>query len=63
MTNCFLFCSYILKVPFDKEDSNGIVYVWIGEQSDPEEDHIAVEIARNMYDTVSIKNMRCYNSI
>ncbi|KAF4529062.1 hypothetical protein B566_EDAN006083 [Ephemera danica] len=43
------FC-FILKVPFDQDDSNGIVYVWIGEQSDPEEARITEEIAREMYD-------------
>lgn len=46
-------CSYILKVPFDKEDHSGIVYVWVGNKSDPEEARITEEIAREMYDGVS----------
>ncbi|XP_065347156.1 protein flightless-1 [Cloeon dipterum] len=44
-----VFC-YILKVPFDQEDSNGIIYVWIGSKSDPEEARLVEEIARGMYD-------------
>jgi len=41
-----------LKVPFDKEDNSGIIYVWVGSQSDPEEARITEEIAREMYDGV-----------
>jgi len=41
---------YILKVPFDKEDKRGIVYVWIGSKADPEEANVAEEIAYNLYD-------------
>ena len=48
--------SYILKVPFDKEDRSGIVYVWVGSKADPEEARIAEEIAREMYDGVRKKN-------
>lgn len=44
--------SYILKVPFDKEDRSGIVYVWVGTRADPEEARITEEIAREMYDGV-----------
>ena len=47
--------SYILKVPFDKEDRSGIVYVWVGSKADPEEARIAEEIAREMYDGVRKK--------
>jgi len=43
------FC-YILKVPFDKEDASGIVYVWVGNSADAEEARITEEIARDMYD-------------
>ena len=39
-------------MPFDKEDASGIVYVWVGSQSDPEEARIAEEIAKEMYDSV-----------
>ncbi|KAI0215974.1 Flightless-1-like protein [Lamellibrachia satsuma] len=42
------FC-YILKVPFDSEDSQGIVYVWIGKRSNAEEARLAEEIADDMY--------------
>jgi len=28
---------YLLKVPFDEQDKSGIVYVWIGKDSDPAE--------------------------
>ena len=45
--------SYILKVPFDKEDASGIVYVWVGNSADAEEARITEEIARDMYDAVS----------
>ena len=47
-------CSYILKVPFDKEDTSGIVYVWVGDFADSEEARITEEIAREMYDGVRI---------
>jgi len=47
LNSCFC---YILKVPFDKEDNSGIIYVWVGSQSDPEEARITEEIAREMYD-------------
>ena len=49
-----LFPSYILKVPFDKDDTSGIVYVWVGSQADEEEARITEEIARDMYDAVSV---------
>lgn len=43
------FC-YILKVPFDQENS-GIVYVWIGQRADEEEAKLAEELAMQMYDS------------
>ncbi|KAA0202906.1 hypothetical protein HAZT_HAZT000741 [Hyalella azteca] len=43
------FC-YILKVPFGGEGDSGIVYVWLGEKSDPEEARLTEEIADEMYD-------------
>lgn len=42
------FC-YILKVKFDQEDSNGIVYLWVGSKSDPEDVKLAEEIADDMF--------------
>ncbi|XP_067011007.2 protein flightless-1 isoform X2 [Anabrus simplex] len=47
------FC-YILKVPLDKEESTGIVYVWIGSKSDPEEARLIVEIAEDMFNNAWI---------
>lgn len=49
---CSQFC-YILCVPFENtsgSDSKGIVYVWIGKRSDPDEARLAEEIARYIYD-------------
>jgi len=43
-------------VPFDQEDANGIIYVWIGNNADPDEARITEEIAREMYDIVSDLN-------
>ena len=40
-------------MPFDAEDSRGIVYVWIGSKADPEEATVAEEIAYSLYDTES----------
>ena len=37
-------------MPFDSEDNQGIVYVWIGAQANPEEARLAEEIADDMYD-------------
>lgn len=42
------FC-YILKVPFDKEDSSGIVYVWIGSKASTEDVRLIQEIADEMF--------------
>lgn len=50
---CSEFC-FIVVVPFDNADGNmaaakGIVYVWIGNKSNPEEARLAEEIAQFMY--------------
>lgn len=42
------FC-YILKVPFDSEDNQGIVYVWIGKRANSNESRLAEEIANDIY--------------
>lgn len=47
-------CRYILKVPFDNEESSGIVYVWIGSKADPDEARLIQEIAEEMFNNVSI---------
>ena len=36
-------------MPFDSEDSQGIVYVWIGKRANAEEARLAEEIADDMY--------------
>lgn len=41
--------TYILKVPFDNEESSGIVYVWIGSKADPDEARLVQEIAEEMF--------------
>jgi hypothetical protein len=46
-------CRYILKVPFDNEESSGIVYVWIGSKADPDEARLIEEIAEEMFNNVS----------
>lgn len=59
---CSEFC-YILCVPFenakndDYRDSNltkGIVYVWIGNEANPDEARLAEEIAQYMYDVSNL---------
>jgi len=42
------FC-FILKVPFDSEDNQGIVYVCIGKRSNSDEARLAEEIAEEIY--------------
>jgi len=42
------FC-FILKVPFDSEDNQGIVYVWIGKRANSDEARLAEEIAETIY--------------
>jgi hypothetical protein len=49
----FCGCRYILKVPFDNENSSGIVYVWIGSKADPDEARLIEEIAEEMFNNVS----------
>ncbi|XP_060528403.1 protein flightless-1 [Cylas formicarius] len=46
------FC-YILKVPFEQDDDcdSGIVYVWIGSKSDPDEARLIQEIAEEMFNS------------
>jgi len=43
--------SYILYVPFETDDDlqSGIVYVWLGSKSSPEETKLIQEIAENMF--------------
>lgn len=50
---CSEFC-FIVCVPFENSDkmnsTKGIVYVWIGSKSNPDEGRLAEEIAQYMYD-------------
>ncbi|ERE67712.1 putative protein flightless-1 like protein [Cricetulus griseus] len=43
------FC-FILKVPFESEDNQGIVYAWVGRASDPDEAKLAEDILNSMFD-------------
>ena len=55
LSKCFVyprtlpFLKY-LQVPFDPADKSGIVYIWIGSKSDPEEVRVAEEIVGDLYD-------------
>ena len=51
----FLINSYILNVPFNNDDQTGIVYVWIGSKSDPEDARLIQEIAEEMFNNVSFE--------
>ncbi|XP_014245300.1 protein flightless-1 [Cimex lectularius] len=44
------FC-YILKVPFDSEESSGIVYVWIGSNASTDDIRLIGEIADEMFNS------------
>lgn len=46
--------SYILRVPFDNEESSGIVYLWIGSKANPDEVRLAEEICDEMFNNVRI---------
>ncbi|XP_060578939.1 protein flightless-1 homolog isoform X2 [Ruditapes philippinarum] len=46
LNSCFC---YILMVPFDTEDLNGVVYVWCGSKAEHEDASLTEEIAYLMY--------------
>ncbi|XP_052819033.1 protein flightless-1 homolog isoform X1 [Mya arenaria] len=46
LNSCFC---YILMVPFDTEDLNGVVYVWCGSKADHEDATLSEQIAYMMY--------------
>ncbi|XP_040830440.1 protein flightless-1 homolog isoform X3 [Ochotona curzoniae] len=50
------FC-FILKVPFESEDNQGIVYAWVGRASDPEEAKLAEDILNTMFDATYSKQV------
>jgi hypothetical protein len=41
---------YILKVPFDPQDKSGIVYIWLGQNSNLDDAKAAEEIVKTLYD-------------
>ncbi|XP_068099632.1 protein flightless-1 homolog [Hyperolius riggenbachi] len=59
-TDCSLlnseFC-YILKVPFESIDNQGIVYTWVGRAADPDEAKLAEEIMNHMFDDTYSKQV------
>jgi hypothetical protein len=52
--------SYILKVKFDQEDTNGIVYLWVGSKTEQEDIKLAEEIADDMFNDVSFTFIYIY---
>ncbi|KAG6935057.1 FLII, actin remodeling protein [Chelydra serpentina] len=50
------FC-FILKVPFESTDNQGIVYTWVGRAADPEEAKLAEEIMNHMFDDAYSKQV------
>ncbi|XP_072273548.1 protein flightless-1 homolog [Pyxicephalus adspersus] len=59
-TDCSLlnseFC-FILKVPFESIDNQGIVYTWVGRAADPEEAKLSEEIMNHMFDDTYSKQV------
>lgn len=53
--------SYILFVPFESSDNenSGIVYVWIGSKSTPEESKLIQEIAEDMFNNPWVSLQVC----
>ncbi|KAG2455495.1 FLII protein, partial [Polypterus senegalus] len=50
------FC-FILKVPFESTDNQGIVYTWVGRAADPDEAKLAEEIMNTMFDETYSKQV------
>ena len=46
LNSCFC---YILKVPFDPKDKSGIIYVWIGKNSDSDDARVAEELVKVLF--------------
>ncbi|KAM8962259.1 LOW QUALITY PROTEIN: protein flightless-1 homolog [Pelodytes ibericus] len=59
-TDCSLlnseFC-YILKVPFESIDNQGIVYTWVGRAADPDEAKLSEDIMNHMFDDTYSKQV------
>ncbi|KTF89064.1 hypothetical protein cypCar_00012721 [Cyprinus carpio] len=50
------FC-FILKVPFESTDNQGIVYTWVGRAADPDEAKLAEDIMNTMFDDTYSKQV------
>ncbi|KAL0992507.1 hypothetical protein UPYG_G00094250 [Umbra pygmaea] len=50
------FC-FILKVPFESTDNQGIVYTWVGRAADPDEAKLAEDIMNCMFDDTYSKQV------
>ncbi|XP_041829756.1 protein flightless-1 homolog [Melanotaenia boesemani] len=50
------FC-FILKVPFESTDNQGIVYTWVGRAADPDEAKLAEDIMNTMFDETYSKQV------
>ncbi|XP_070778826.1 protein flightless-1 homolog isoform X2 [Enoplosus armatus] len=50
------FC-FILKVPFESTDNQGIVYTWVGRAGDPDEAKLAEDIMNCMFDDTYSKQV------
>ncbi|OCT64459.1 protein flightless-1 homolog [Xenopus laevis] len=59
-TDCSLlnseFC-FILKVPFESIDNQGIVYTWVGRAADPDEAKLSEDIMNHMFDDTYSKQV------
>uniref|UniRef100_A0A672GU46 Gelsolin-like domain-containing protein n=1 Tax=Salarias fasciatus TaxID=181472 RepID=A0A672GU46_SALFA len=50
------FC-FILKVPFESTDNQGIVYTWVGRAADPDEAKLAEDVMNSMFDDTYSKQV------
>ncbi|XP_034083168.1 protein flightless-1 homolog [Gymnodraco acuticeps] len=50
------FC-FVLKVPFESTDNQGIVYTWVGRAADPDEAKLSEDIMNSMFDNTYSKQV------
>ncbi|KAK5914342.1 hypothetical protein CgunFtcFv8_008791 [Champsocephalus gunnari] len=50
------FC-FVLKVPFESTDNQGIVYTWVGRAADPDEAKLSEDIMNSMFDDTYSKQV------
>ncbi|KAK6290794.1 hypothetical protein J4Q44_G00388080, partial [Coregonus suidteri] len=50
------FC-FILKVPFESTDNQGIVYTWVGRAADPDEAKLAEDLMNSLFDDTYSKQV------